>query len=43
MKNKEKDNKSMIQRLSGELRREQDRVLTELASQAATKRKVFTN
>ena len=40
MKNKEKDNKSMIHRLSGELKREQDRVLSELTSQAATKRKV---
>ena len=32
MKNKEKDNKSMIHRLSGELKREQDRVLSELTS-----------
>ena len=32
MKMKEKDNKSMIHRLSGELKREQDRVLTELTS-----------
>ena len=43
MKNKEKDNKRMIQRLSGDLKREQARVLTELTSQATTKRKVFTS
>jgi len=31
----------MIMRLSGELKREKDRILTELASQAAIKRKVI--
>lgn len=40
LKSKELESKSIIMKLSGELRREQDRVITELASQAAVKRKV---
>jgi len=42
IKSKARESKSIITRLSGELKREQDRVLTELTSQAAVKRKVST-
>jgi hypothetical protein len=40
IKSKEREDKSMIMRLSGELKREQDRILKELASHASDKRKV---
>ena len=41
IKSKERESKSMIMRLNGELKREQDRILAELASQAGIKRKVI--